>query len=1415
MFQAGAAVVDISPPKLPVIVNGGMLERTADRIVDRLHARALVLDDGSVRLAIVVVDSCMLPRDLLDTAKELASKATGIPTSHMLISATHTHSAPAAMGCLGSDADAAYAAWLPEQLARAIGLANENREPARIGWAKGTDAENIYCRRFLMKPGTAATNRFSGKKNDRAQMNPGIGNANALERTGPVDTDVYILAVETRGGRPLAVLGNYSTHYAGAPALSADYFAVFATRVGELIEADRGPGKPFVGMMSNATSGDANSIDFTRKDPRKFDYRTVGDDTARVAAEAYRGIQFHDWVPLAMRESLLELPVRMPTEEEVKEAREFLAGAEGKPKNVEQVYARETLILAEMPATRELKLQAIRIGGLGIAAIPNEVYGSTGLAIKKDSPLAATFTIELANGAEGYIPPPEQHELGGYTTWRARTSSLEEQAEPKIRGRIMELLAAVAEDRKEEKSIPSPVKEEQKPAPEEGAAAEPPLVPSPVSPEESLRWLYPKPGFVVELVAAEPLVADPVAFDWGPDGKLWVVEMHDYPLGLGKEGRPGSRIRYLEDTTGDGRYDASTVIADDLPFANGVCAWRNGCLVTAAPHIWYLQDADGDGRAEIREKLYEGFTEGNPQLRINGLVWGPDNWVHLANGLSSRGEIRSTKSGAKVEVQGFDVRIRPDTGEIETQTGASQFGVAFDDWGNRFGVSNANPLFHYVLEDRYLRRNPYVVPPELKIDVSETPRQQKIFPRSRPGRFFHESQAGRFTSANSAMFLRETAWGEQFHGNSFVSEPVHNLVHREIVEPKGVTFTSRRPADEQDREFLASADTWFRPATLRTGPDGALWLADMYREVIEHPQWIPIDRMLNLDLRSGSDRGRIYRIYPEKLRAELRPIPNLTKLEAGELVEVLSSSNGTVRDMARKFIVLEKKKECVVPLRKLAAEAPEAATRIAALETLAGLGALSAEGVLAAMSDEHAEVRRRAYRLSEDVLEAAPVSRFRGPEESDPRAIVQILCSAGCWSDEASTASLIRYGLSPYADPYVLAAAASSMNNEQLAKLVETMLASDPALGSGMFRHCAVTAAGRGENELAGRIIDRLLALAESDPTSAQLTQFADLLEALERVKFSVASLPQKLPKQAEGVEQLLALAAEGVASEKHSAEWRRAAMRLIGRDPRRRAEDIALLASLLSPQQETEVQAAAVQALARIGSPEAAAALLAGWRGHSPTVRGSAASALLAREPWTVLLLESLEAGKLAAADLDASARDRLLQHRNAALKARAEKLLAGGETDRAAVLAALEPVVNLKGDSNAGREVFGRRCIACHKLEGKGNDVGPSLAGLSDRSPRALLTAILDPSRAVEPKFLSYTVITTDGRSLAGVILEESGASLVLIDPTGQRIELLRSQIEELVSTGKSLMPEGLEKELSEQQLADVMAYVAAAKE
>ena len=499
-------------------------------------------------------------------------------------------------------------------------------------------------------------------------------------------------------------------------------------------------------------------------------------------------------------------------------------------------------------------------------------------------------------------------------------------------------------------------------------------VPPPLTPEESAAAMRPRPGFTVALVAAEPLVVDPVAFDWDASGRLWVVEMRDYPLGMDGKGKPGGVLKRLTDENGDGTFDTAAVFAEGLPFPTGLHQWRNGVIVSAAPDILFLADSDGDGRADVRKVLFTGFTEGNQQHRINGFDWGLDGWLYGANGDSGGrvGAVELPAGGAApkrepVNISGRDFRFQPDTGEFEPESGATQHGRHRDDWGNWFGNNNPAWLWHYALEDRYIRRNPRLAVKTTKQPLANYADNKRVFtaypPAAAPIRFNQPQSLGFVTSANSATPYRDTLFGPAFDGSVFISEPVHNAVHREVLAPDGATFTSRRAEDEHDREFVASTDVWFRPTMLKTGPDGALYVADMYRFVLEHPEWIAPETQTRLDLRAGADKGRIWRIAPEG--AKLRATPNLAALDNTALAAALDSPNGWQRDTAQRLLIERNARDTAPAIRKLATSAQDAKVRVQALATLATLGVLEAGDVRTALRDSHPRVRENALRCAE------------------------------------------------------------------------------------------------------------------------------------------------------------------------------------------------------------------------------------------------------------------------------------------------------------------------------------------------------------------------------------------------------------------------------------------------------------------
>ena len=441
-FKAGSAVIDITPPKLPVLVNGGMLSRYVDKIKTRVNARAIVVSDGKSQIAIVVADSCMMSREVLDDAKAMAAKKTGIPANRMLISATHAHSAPASMGCLGTDPDPNYVPFLKEKLVEAIAAAQSVLEPARIGFGKANAAEFTALRQWIRRPDRLAEDPF-GNKTVRAAMHAGAKWDEAVGEAGPEDPDLSLISIQTKAGKPLAVMGNFSMHYFGDKDISADYFGLFSEGLKQRIA----PEGKFVGIMSHGCSGDIYRVDYTvpaeqRPKPTIDEYTNGLID---IAMKAYAGIKYGDEPVIAMEEKRMTMQYRVPDKQRLEWAQRIVAEMGDRlAKTQTEVYAREQIILHERQQT-EIVVQALRIGDIGIATTPNETYAITGLKIKAASPLTHNIVIELANGGDGYIPPPEMHAWGGYNTWAARSAGLEVMAEAKITSAAIELLEKVAD----------------------------------------------------------------------------------------------------------------------------------------------------------------------------------------------------------------------------------------------------------------------------------------------------------------------------------------------------------------------------------------------------------------------------------------------------------------------------------------------------------------------------------------------------------------------------------------------------------------------------------------------------------------------------------------------------------------------------------------------------------------------------------------------------------------------------------------------------------------------------------------------------------------------------------------------------------------------------------------------------------
>ena len=949
-----------------------------------------------------------------------------------------------------------------------------------------------------------------------------------------------------------------------------------------------------------------------------------------------------------------------------------------------------------------------------------------------------------------------------------------------------------------------------------------PVPPKPI--EEVLDSFETVDGMSMQLVAREPLVHDPIAAAFDESGNLYVCEMRDYPYKPSGKNTPIGSVRLLKDTDGDGRFDEGHVFADELLWAGGVAPWKGGVFVAAPPDIWYLKDTTGDNRADVRRKVFTGFGTGNQQAMLNNLLMGLDHKIYGATA-GNGGTVRRAgePDAAGVEVNGRDFRFDPVNERFETVTGTVQFGNTFDDWGNRFLCSESQPLLHAVLPQRYLARNPYLpVPraiqniapgpvPSFRISPIERWRQVRSSRRIAHGNRSANSAGAShhvIDAAAGVTVYRGGAYPPQYYGNVFVGGAQTNLIHRRRLIPDGMTFRSER-VDEKT-EVVRSSDIWFRPVNFVNAPDGTMYVLDMSREVLETIH-VPLDVTKFLDFRSGRDRGRIYRIAPPGFKYP--GPPRLGQATTAELVAALESPHGWWRDTAHRLLYERQDHAAVAGLQRLLRSGSRPQSRLHALWSLQGLAALDDADLLLAIGDPVAPVRKHAVRLAESRLDRSPElleAVLKLASDPDSHIRCQIAFSLGESSHPQAVSTLAEIAKTSASDNWIRLAILSSATgfaDRLMIELLDDEVFRQSSSGRNMLVQLATVVGVKQQSTELQRV---MAALAMSTSKSAGLRQQLVLAigAGLKRVGLR---LPQDLPdERAAGFVRNLARQSRRIAADPDAAAAQRnSAIQLLGCLPY--SESGAALAPLLDPTQTESIQLAAVAALSEYAEADVGDLLLDGWRRYTPAVRKSVLDALLLRERRTLQYLQASLSGRASVAELEPARRSQLLQHRDAKVRLMAAELF--GKTvarARDEVLRAYQPALTLVGDVTRGDQVFRRECSACHRLGKLGEAIGPDLASSPSRDPSAMLTHILDPNRYVLPNYLQYQAMDTDGRIFTGMIAAQTATSITLRREENKSTTILRTNIDELVSTGKSLMPEGVEQKVSQQQMADLLAFL-----
>ncbi|MFM1945393.1 MAG: hypothetical protein RI897_4375 [Verrucomicrobiota bacterium] len=973
------------------------------------------------------------------------------------------------------------------------------------------------------------------------------------------------------------------------------------------------------------------------------------------------------------------------------------------------------------------------------------------------------------------------------------------------------------------------------------------------------------PEFTLTLVADDSLVHDPVDLQFDETGRAFVVEMGGYPFASDHPDEYPGKIVILEDTDDDNVFDTRTVFADRLQYANSILPHRGGVLVAAPPDILFLQDTNGDHHADIRQTLVSGFSVGNAQHNVNGLIHGLDNWVYAGNGGNSGNLFWPDHPNQTTPVRNRDIKFKFETRQIEflgpTTTG---FNVAIDNWGRVFTTHNLKHVNHLPIPYRYTELNPYLTPPP-NPDISDhktgdLDRGYSI--GKQETRLNHPEQSGYFSCSCGITFYGGGAFPPEFNNALFVADSVLNIIHHDQLQPDGPVFVARRTRNKI--EFLATSDRHSRPVNMRVGPDGALYVVDMYRAVIEHPEWIPDELEKDMDLLAGNDQGRIYRVTPKKGLPKIKP--NFDRTPVTTTVSHLEHPNRWFRDTAQRLLVWWQDPQSIQPLRELATRSTSPLARVHALWTLQALtppdnprpplGALTVPLLTHALQDPDPGVRENALQIAERALATHPhllEQTLHLANDPDPRVRMQTALSLGLHlntSQQPPTEHALQALLSilnqdikhEWTRHAILVAAGS-----HAALFLQKILTTPPVHQTARLQFISDLATLLGTQGNPTNVTDSLRLIAQTQKASPS-NRFAFLqglqqglannrnftlspsqLESAQASVNSIASntlldspthltallkLSQKLHlKLTLETPDIATTSRKSILNAQLTTNERLAHLHLLAAASSELAPQEDLLWELLGFQHPQELQLAALRQLLESPNPRITEKLINRWNHLSRACRSLASDALIYRSANHKLLLSALENQQLPMGqlNLDLERRRRLLRSSDLSTRQRAEKLFSdAGVVTRSEVLKNLQPATRLPGNPETGKSHYVNLCSQCHTISATGHSVGPDLTEIFRKGPESLLSDVFDPNAAVNTEYLSITIDTLNDEVYTGILIAETESLLTLKEAGGREITLPRKDIANLSSSGLSLMPEGLEAGLSLQDIADLLAFL-----
>jgi putative membrane-bound dehydrogenase-like protein len=1366
-WQAGFARVDATPTEPVRMAGYGSRDRPSEGVDTPLYVRAAALKRGDDPPHVLVsVDTIGLPGSMVRELTQQLEQRHGLSRQQIVVASTHTHSGPDLVTELSNIFSVAltepeiaagerYRKRLNGAIMAAVDQALHSLAPGELAF--GTGETGFAANRRVLKDGRWAS----------------FG----VQPDGPVDHSVPVLRICADDGKVRGVIFNYACH---CTTLDGNYYRINADWDG-YAAADLEAAYPeSVALSTIGCGADANPNPRGTRELSRLHGRALSNEVKRIVAGGMTPVD----KPIVAAFGYAGLSFDLPTIEELRRrSNDPSIQIRRHAAHFQDIFHRD----GRLPATYPVPIQAWQFGDqLTMVFLGGEVVADYALRLKRELPTKRLWITAYANDVLGYIGSERIRAEGGYEydisgvfynlpgPWAAGTEDL-------LIRRVRELL---------ERKGPQP----------------------PLTPEQALQSISVPAGFVVQLVASEPLVEDPINLAFGHDGSLWVVEMGDYPLGAERASEAG-RVKRLSDTNGDGVFDRADVFLDGLNFPTAVHPWRDGVIVIAGTEILYVRDRNGDGRADEREVLYRGLDLANPQHRTNGFTYGLDHSLHCAAG-ENIGELTAVRTGETVNASGHDVQIWPDSGRLAAISGRTQYVRGRNDWGDWFGNDNSHPMYHFPVEDRYLKRNGAVRFSENKQQLFDPPVAPQVYPLSDTSDRFNDLfAANRFTSACSAIVVRSRSLGKDFDGAVLVCEPVHNLVHRAQLVEHGSSYRATRARTELKSEFLRSTDPWFRPVRVVIGPDGMIWVVDMYRAVIEHPEWIPQAWQQQLDLRAGCKQGRIYRVVCAEGASPPR-LPNVAKRTAQELIASLASDSGTLRDMAQQELIQRGDKSIAGVLRSVAAASPSPQACVHALWTLNELQELRDSDLLHALGDKHPGVVRNAILLAEPrVASSDALLRELAAlvSHTDPKVRLQLALTLGESTAPAAGAALGKLVSFADHDAWLAQAIVSGSKHhslpvlEQVLSLLRVGGPSAEAENREMRMIAELIATAEAAKLNPSPLVGRAIMDADANstwvfPVAAACAETADRVASLD-------------PTSREAIVAVYERAKSLARDENASPNVRCQALQMIGRSLGTAGQERKLLGQLLSPTTPLNVQIAAVERLAEFRDRESTVELLSHWSDLTYSVRDVAALLFTANAASTEALVEALESGAVLAGDLSLSVQQTLRQSSSQSLQARVGRVL--GKTsvaDQELIQQYLQfqQAAGGKADHSRGRELFRKHCAACHVPDALGRATGPNLSNLTNRSPAALTESILVPNRSVEPNYRGYVVQTSDGRVLSGIIAEEAGDTITLALADGKRTTVHRSEIDEIRNTRVSLMPDGFNREFNHEMLRDLVEYL-----